>query len=692
MKKKLRLSNPIFPLNRNLFRKQESFLHLSTLFISFSSSLALYLFTLAPTVTFEDSGELITAAYRLGVPHEPGYPLFTLLGRVFTFLPYGTVAYRLNLMSAFLTALGALWLSWTVILIIEEYFPRATSFPESLMKYAAALAAGLWMTTAYETWEQSIITEVYGLNAMFTTLLLYLAVRWKQSHQPGDRMRYFLLICYVMGLTFSNHTTSLMFLPILFVFAILVDRRFILNLRNLLRGFLFLLLGLTPYLYLPVVSSRNPVMDWGNPENWTNFWRTVMRHQYGLNEAHSWAKFVDQFGTYLDLLLSQWHPWVLVFALIGLAVLGMGGVRFSARGKAKRKHPPGAQSTFSPMSSSFRGESRSYFYLSLLFLLFAAPVTIYVTNFDVSFPNPRIAAENEALVSVFYIPSYIYLALLMGIGGHFLFRLVRINNIVKSIAAGLLVVLPIVSGGYPNFSKLNMRHYYFTEDYAHNLFSVVSPNSLVFCNWDPFYFPLNYYQFVEGQRPDVIVLDQQLLRRSWYIRWLNDHYPDLIGMAEQETEAFLTAVAPFEAHQPYDGSIIQQKYMAMINAFIDRTIEKGRDVYLTYLPSPEIAGKYEKEPVLAAFRLKQPGVPLTPVNIDSLRFRYFFDDKVPMDRMANVFRLYYGQLFWQRGRQCEHFGLTEQAISFYTRAAFFLQDQPVIAKNIRAALKRLRHQ
>ncbi|NIP26576.1 MAG: DUF2723 domain-containing protein, partial [Phycisphaerae bacterium] len=68
-----------------------------SLILSFIISFTLYLLTMAPTVTFEDSGELITAAYNLGVPHQPGYPLFTLLGRIFSFIPVNAVAFRLNL-------------------------------------------------------------------------------------------------------------------------------------------------------------------------------------------------------------------------------------------------------------------------------------------------------------------------------------------------------------------------------------------------------------------------------------------------------------------------------------------------------------------------------------------------------------------------------------------------------------------
>src|SRR3989338_9893026 len=67
--------------------------------------MAVYLFTLAPTIYIEDNPELITAAATLGIPHPSGYPLFVLLGKLFTFIPFGSIPWRVNLMSAFFSAL-----------------------------------------------------------------------------------------------------------------------------------------------------------------------------------------------------------------------------------------------------------------------------------------------------------------------------------------------------------------------------------------------------------------------------------------------------------------------------------------------------------------------------------------------------------------------------------------------------------
>ncbi|MQY69884.1 MAG: DUF2723 domain-containing protein [Firmicutes bacterium] len=88
-------------------------------FLLFLVSFGVYLKTLCPTVYIGDSGELIAAAYTLGIPHPPGYPLYCLLGKLFTLLPFGTIAYRVNLMSAFFASLTIV-LIYLIVLEIQN--------------------------------------------------------------------------------------------------------------------------------------------------------------------------------------------------------------------------------------------------------------------------------------------------------------------------------------------------------------------------------------------------------------------------------------------------------------------------------------------------------------------------------------------------------------------------------------------
>src|SRR6266851_395367 len=158
--------------------------------LTFVITLVVYSATLAPTVTFVDSGELIVAAKYLGVAHPPGTPLYVLLAHLFTLLPFGNVAVRVNFASALFAALAA---SVTTLLVsemlaglsqpataksaretkrrkkmsrdapasIEAHEP---SLPSRLKVLAPALVAGLLLAFSRTLWSFATIAEVYTLN------------------------------------------------------------------------------------------------------------------------------------------------------------------------------------------------------------------------------------------------------------------------------------------------------------------------------------------------------------------------------------------------------------------------------------------------------------------------------------------------------------------------------------------------
>ena len=155
-----------------------------------------YLRTLAPGVYGFDSGELATGAYTLGIVHPPGYPVYLLLGRLFAFLPVGSVAYRLNLMSA---VFGAL----TVALV----FRLCRRFTGN--RLAAWAAAGLLAFSNY-FWRMALVAEVYTLQTAFLALNLNLLLDWGRS---GDRrLLWWFGLGY--GLSLSVHTSAVLFAPV----------------------------------------------------------------------------------------------------------------------------------------------------------------------------------------------------------------------------------------------------------------------------------------------------------------------------------------------------------------------------------------------------------------------------------------------------------------------------------------------
>ena len=150
-----------------------------------------------------------------------------------------------------------------------------------------------------------------------------------------------------------------------------------------------------------------------------------------------------------------------------------------------------------------------------------------------------------------------------------------------------------------------MHRYRFADAYIHNVFAVASPHSLVMVDRDQFGFPLMYAQDVDRERPDVVVLDQELLRRSWYLQDLEHQHPGLIAGSRAQVEAFLAAVKPFEAGQAYDGTAIDDAYYAMIKSFVDQYEKAGRDVYFAYQPDQRIVQGYSGESVVALLKARR---------------------------------------------------------------------------------------
>lgn len=609
-----------------------------------------YLLTLAPTVTFEDSGELITAAVHLGVPHQPGYPLYTLIGHLFSHLPGEPVAWRLNLMSAAMSAGGAAFLCAALLTLVGERRPWPA--------HGIALATGLLAAWAFEPWEQAVITEVYGLNMLLTGAFWWTAIRWGMRRDAATVDRLWLLGAYIAGLAASNHTTALMMVPIAIGFALVHRPRYLRNPMAWVSGVAAFFAGLLPYLYLPLASRRDPWMDWGNPETWTGFWRTVTRQQYGIDQASTLAGFRDQMAVFGELFWSQWAGWGSAVVLF-LAIAGLWNLW--------RKR-------------------RSLVALLVTGAFFAGPFTTWMTNFDVS--NPAIAPEHTALVSVFYIPFYLITALTAGIG---MWTLVEWSGgrayLKPLLSAAMLLLAGAVAAA--NGPGVTMRDHRYAEHYAETLFRVMDADAVVFANWDPFYFPLNYYQYVEGRRPDVLAIDQQLLKRSWYLQWMRDHYPDFMASVGEAVDEFLKVVAPFEAGLPHDGNVIQRHYEGMINAMIDSAAAEGRPVYFTYEPPPGIAANYGRESVLAAIRLRQDPTDLLDLPIDSLDWSPYRHGPLPTERMALVFHGYYGRLILVRAQMADVAGRNAEAWQMYGLARDFFRNDSRLSARIDARLAQL---
>jgi hypothetical protein len=201
--------------------------------LAFGSALVLYLRTLYPGLNgIGDTPKFQFVGAILGTPHPPGYPLYTLLSWVFAQLPFGNLAWRINLLSALAAAL-------------------ATAFLYLSMRRLdcgrpASLATALAFAFGRVLWSQATLAEVYALAAALLAALLVATLSWGASREP----RRLELAVLLAALSLAHHTTVAMLAPALVTYVLVTDARAGLAPRFLARGVLLVALGLSPYLFI----------------------------------------------------------------------------------------------------------------------------------------------------------------------------------------------------------------------------------------------------------------------------------------------------------------------------------------------------------------------------------------------------------------------------------------------------------
>ena len=270
----------------------------------------LYLRTLAPTVLYYADPNMLDAVMLqmqvavLGITHPTGYPTYLTVSHLFTYLPVGDIAYRVNLASA---AYGAL--------AVGVVFGAGYLLSRRIVAAAvAAVAFGL----GGAIWSQAVIAEVYTMNALLISLTLVSLLLWRDR----GRDRYLLLAAFLCGICLTHHLTSGLLLPASLLLVGLVDWRRLLEWRLMLKCAGLFLLGLTPYLYLPIRSWMNAPMDANNPSNFERFWYVVSGGNLtGTFFAFGPAELPRRLLFYWGHLTDNLYPILIMVALTGAALM-----------------------------------------------------------------------------------------------------------------------------------------------------------------------------------------------------------------------------------------------------------------------------------------------------------------------------------------------------------------------------------
>ncbi|XP_060549526.1 protein O-mannosyl-transferase TMEM260 isoform X3 [Pantherophis guttatus] len=387
---------------------------------------AFYVTAAPPSALGGDSGELITAAYELGVAHPPGYPLFTLLAKLaIELFPFGSAAYRVNLLCALLGAAAASLLFYTVVRL-------------SGSQAAGVFAVGMFSFSRL-TWQWSITAEVFSLNNLFVGLLMALSVQFEEATTANERSKICKVGAFSCGLSMCNQHTI-----VIYVLCIALW-----------------------------VSSR------------------LFRERAKLENGSSTT----------DVLLFQVTHMKMELSLVVQAFAIAACVCCAVRPKT---------------------EKSQLIWLFTSMLLMYSFFFAWRANLDISKPLFK------GVVERFWMQSNAVIVVLAGFGFSLLFFLGEIflgNSRMIYSLEWLLAAVLVTAQIYSNYSVCDQSNNNVVDQFAMNLLSSMPPDAIILLRGDLPGNSLRYMHHCEGIRPDISLVDQEMMTYHWYLPKLAKHLP-----------------------------------------------------------------------------------------------------------------------------------------------------------------------
>lgn len=453
---------------------------------------AVYLATLAPSVTFFDSGEFLTATASLGSAHSPGYPLFLMYAKAFTWLPIGSIAFRINVATAFSSSLACLGVYLLTLRLVRDE-PLVPDAPFSRFAAGtAALATACLFAVTPRLWLQSNHDKPYPLLAFVCAVIFHLLLCWRDHYERAQESpAHIYAATFLAGMAMGLHQTVVLLLPCWFLLIVLADWRLVGRGKELVLATAFALFGFSVQLYLPLRATRNPLLNWGDTKTAGQFLWHFLRRGYP-PEPH------QRNGELLWAQLTAFNP-LREFSLLGVLLLLAALVFLWQRRRD-------------------------------LVLAYLAAVAAFLAVIAGYFDTP---SEMIFLTEEFFTPLYLLTAVLVGVG---LYRLVlrgvRLARLPQEygpreygLLALMLFVLPLGLCA-ANYYENDQHDNYIAFDYATNSLRSLPHNAVLFTWGDSGAFPLWYLQGVERMREDVALPHTPHLVFDWYLESLPTLFRD----------------------------------------------------------------------------------------------------------------------------------------------------------------------
>jgi len=420
----------------------------------FLAALALYIRSTVPFFLFDDNSEFIASAHLLGITHPPGYALFSLAGKLFSFIPAGEVFFAVNLLSAFFAA--------GVVALVFRLLLRITG------SWAPAVIGAAMAAVARTLWIQAGQAEVYAPNLFFILLLIDLA--WGLAGTRRDMPRI-LAMSATGAFAILNHYTPALIAPVLAGYVIWLHRRSLGTLLRWAAPAVFVAAAVfSVWMYLPMRSAANPKIQWKDQTAPA----ALVHHLKGVDRradaphvpAGEKIKFMRDYGR---LLWRQWTPFLLLLVPVGLAALLIG---HGGRGWV--------------------------------------PVLCWVALFGgfTLLLNYLFGPRSSYVVSVFHTSSIMLVALAAGAGA---------GALLSGVARLGLPPWPVflVLAGLVGFSAVGNREFadnssnMLAVEYGKNILRTMARDGIVFSRLETESFPIASLRAVSGMRRDILLFGNQ---------------------------------------------------------------------------------------------------------------------------------------------------------------------------------------
>lgn len=407
-----------------------------------------------------DVGDIATASCIWGVAHPPAYPLITFLGNIMCHMPF-------PLPPVARVALVSAAASLAALIIVYKFSIRVTK-----NTFFALLTTSI-LAFSHLFWFQAEIPEVFGLHHFFVAATIYTFYLFYHT----KKVRFLYLFAFALGLSFTHHHTILLLGP---SFAILFLARWkqIWKLRKKwLRIGVAFIVGLVPYIYVPLAAMNHPVINWGNGYTVQNFIGILQRKTYGgfapaVDNGIPLAVKMAVMSDYFDTLIGNFSYQTLFLAILG-------GI-YLLRHKQKT------------LAASF---FVAWLVSGPLFVSYAS--TYYTTTTSIG------------IIERFYTMSYIPFILLVPFGLLLLFGVLKklfSKPLYAYILLSYFLIVPAMQIYY-NFPKTNLSQTQRGNDLAKDILNSVPRDTVLFTSGDTTSFNLWYVRYVLGVRTDVDIVN-----------------------------------------------------------------------------------------------------------------------------------------------------------------------------------------